>query len=68
MSDIEARLRVSHEREIELEAELVDAKLELAREKRTRRRAVSRASKYRDESNWLHGILLTHGIEPRRSL
>lgn len=66
--DLEARRRIAEERLLEMETELVDAKLELAREKRTRRKAVNRCAKARADSMFLHGVLLMHGIEvPERA-
>ena len=68
MSDAEARLRAMREELLQVETELADALIALRREKRTRRKAVARAQKARNDARFLHGILLLHEIEiPERA-
>ena len=58
MSDTEARLRLA-----ESENQRLNDKLFYAR--RSYKALTTRTKKAEDENRWLHGILLTHGIEPK---
>lgn len=60
--NLEARLREAREKILELDTELADTQIELRREKRTRRKAVTRATRAREDSMFLHGVVLLNDI------